>query len=270
MGKSLFRFPTAMPEFPLSLQTRFVGHDFRHVERTGSTNADLLRAVAEGAPEGTVILAEQQTEGHGRQGRSWISPAGAGLTFSVLFRPKGVAPADAATFPLVVGCAVARAVQAFLPAGRAMLKWPNDLQIAGRKLCGILCQMQTTADGPAIVAGIGLNVNLDTADLPPETAAIATSMRAAAGTPFNRAEVLSLVLLALEEDYGRWLAHGLAAFADDFAARDALRGREIAVEEGRTTLRGVADGINPDGSLRLRLADGSVESVYSGDAHVRL
>ena len=259
-----------MPVFPTSFQTRFVGRDFRHVEQTGSTNADMLRALAEGASEGTVILAERQTEGHGRQGRSWVSPAGAGLTFSVLFRPGGVAPADAATFPLVVGCAVARAAQSFLPEARVMLKWPNDLQIAGRKLCGILCQMQTTADGPAMVAGIGINVNLDPADLPPETAAIATSLRAAAGAPLDRAEVLSRILLALEEDYERWLARGLSAFADDFAARDALRGREIAVEEGRATLCGVADGINPDGSLRLRLADGTVESIYSGDAHVRL
>lgn len=252
------------------LRTRFVGRDFRPVERTGSTNDDLLRAAAVGAPEGTVVLAEEQAAGRGRQGRSWVSPTGTGLTFSVLFRPKGLAPADAATFPLVVGCAVARAAQSFLPSARVMLKWPNDLQVAGRKLCGILCQMQGTPEGPAIIAGIGLNVNLDVADLPPEVAAIATSLRAAAGVPLDRAGVLADVLLALEEDYRRWLTNGLAAFAEDFAAHDALRGREIAVEEGRSTLRGVADGINPDGSLRLRLSDGAVESVYSGDAHVRL
>ena len=243
----------------------------RHLPVTGSTNADLAKlALSESeTPEGFVFLADRQTAGKGRQGRSWTAPPDSGLTFSVLFRPA-ISPLRASTFPLVVGLAVAEAVQPLVPETKVALKWPNDLQISGKKLCGVLCEMR--ADGDAVrhlIAGIGLNVNLDPEALPPETAAIATSLRAATGRAFDRMDVLSRILASLDTAYTRWLADGFADLLPDLLPRDALLGKRITVDRGSGPVSGTAAGIAPDGALILAHDDGTVESVYSGDAHIR-
>lgn len=243
----------------------------RHLAVTGSTNADLAKlALSESeTPEGFVLLADRQTAGKGRQGRSWTAPPDSGLTFSVLFRPA-IPPLQAATFPLVVGFAVAEAVQPLVPEAKVALKWPNDLQINGKKLCGILCEMR--ADGDKVrhlIAGIGLNVNLDPETLPPETASIATSLRAATGRSFDRMEVLTCILSSLAAAYTRWLSNGFADLLPDLLKRDALLGKRITVDRGTGPVSGTATGIAPDGALLLARDDGTVESVYSGDAHIR-
>lgn len=252
-------------------RTVTIGRDLRLLGETGSTNSDLARAAAEGAPDGTVIHAEAQRTGHGRQGRSWASPRGTGLYLSILFRPD-LEPSVAATLPLMIGCAVAEAVQPFLGEKKAMLKWPNDLQIEGRKLCGILCEMKMRegcAKVDHIIAGIGINVNLRLSDLDPETAKIATSLAIAAGHGFEREAVFAAILGSIESSYRQWLEEGFAPFPGRIARRDALAGKEIRVDRGAGRIvSGVASGIFPDGSLRLRLPDGSFEPVYSGDAHV--
>ena len=253
------------------LRTETIGRELRLLGETGSTNSDLARAAAEGAPDGTVIHAETQRTGHGRQGRGWASPRGTGLYLSILFRPD-LEPCQASTFPLMVGCAIAEAVQPFLGEKRAMLKWPNDILVEGRKLCGILCEMKMRegcAKVDHVIAGIGLNVNLRLSDLDPETAKIATSLSIATGETFEREEVFVAILQAIERAYRLWLADGFGPFPARIAERDALAGRPISVDRGDGhVISGVADGLFPDGSLRLRLPDGTVEPVYSGDAHI--
>ena len=253
----------------MNLSATRIGDTIRHVESTGSTNADLLRlADADPAlPDGLVLLADRQTAGKGRQGRTWTSPPGSGLTFSVLLKPD-VPPLRASTLPLVVGLAVAQAVMRLVPNCRVGLKWPNDIQIDGRKLCGILCEMRAEGEHVRhIVAGIGINVNLSATDMPPEIAAIATSLSLAGGHAFDRREVLDAILASLGHAYRRWLDEGFAALLPAIGACDVLRGGQVSIDRGGV-FSGTADGIAPDGALLVRRDDGTVEPVYSGDAHL--
>lgn len=239
----------------------------RRVEETGSTNADLA-AMAGGAGEGTVLVARSQSAGRGRQGRQWVSQPGAGLYFSVLLKPQ-VPPERAATLPLVVGVAVARALDGFLGHHVVSIKWPNDILAQGRKLCGILCEMcADTAGLRHVVAGIGINVNLDVASLPGDVAQTATSMKALAGHVFVLDEVLHAVLLSLEEVYRKWLARGVAAIRDDLAARDWLYGKRVEMRLLGEPTAGIAAGISECGALLLKRDDGSLEEVFSGEAHI--
>ncbi len=249
-----------------------IGQIIRRVEATGSTNADLARLAREdpSLPDGFVLVADVQTAGKGRQGRSWSSPRGSGLTFSVLLKPD-VPPLRASTLPLVVGLAVAQTISRLVPKCRVGLKWPNDIQIDGRKLCGILCEMRAEGEHVRhIVAGIGLNVNLSVTDMPQEIAAIATSLSIAAGHTFDRSKVLDAILSSLDRAYRQWLDEGFTSLLPAIAAFDVLRDRPVTIERGSTTLHGIANGIAPDGALLVRRDDGTVEPVYSGDAHVRM
>ena len=247
-----------------------IGRIIRQVESTGSTNADLAQ-MADGdssLPDGFVLLADRQTAGKGRQGRSWTSPPLSGLTFSVLLKPA-VPPLRASTLPLVVGLAVAQAVSRLVPNCRVGLKWPNDIQIDGRKLCGILCEMRAEGEHVRhIVAGIGINVNLSVTDMPPEIAAIATSFSIAADHPFDRLKVLDAILDSLDQAYRQWLDEGFAALLPTIAAFDVLRDRPVTIDRGSGAFTGIACGIAPDGALLVRRDNGTVEPVYSGDAHI--
>lgn len=253
-----------------------------HVETTGSTNADLsLRAnLGEDIPDGYVLLADTQTAGKGRQGRSWCSPPGTGLYFSIFLRPA-ISPLQASTLPLVIGYAVAEAVQKYVPNNKVSIKWPNDLQINGRKLCGILCEMRAEGENVKhIIAGIGINVNLSVSDLPQETAAIATSLRIVSNRQQKREEVFADILNSIENNYLRWLADGFESFLPGISARNALQGKAITIDRNpippasRTgadkpsTVSGTVTGIGPDGALILRLPNGTTEMIYSGDAHI--
>ena len=247
-----------------------IGRIIRQVESTGSTNADLARMATEDPtfPNGFVLIADRQTAGKGRQGRSWTSPPLSGLTFSVLLKPD-VPPLRASTLPLVVGLAVAQAVARLVPNCSVGLKWPNDIQIGGRKLCGILCEMRAEGEHVRhIVAGIGINVNLSVTDMPPEIAAIATSLSIAAGHTFDRLKVLDEILASLDTVYRRWLSEGFAALLPDIAAFDILRDSPVTIDRGSGAFTGIACGIAPDGALLVRHDDGTVEPVYSGDAHI--
>ena len=266
-----------------------IGRIIRRVDATGSTNADLARLANEdpALPDGFVLHADIQTAGKGRQGRVWTSPPLSGLTFSVLLKPD-VPPLRASTLPLVVGLAVAQAVARLLSgeskikgrrstadsrqpiAGqRVGLKWPNDIQIDGCKLCGILCEMRAEDDHVRhIVAGIGLNVNLAEDEMPTDIVAIATSLRIAAGHPFDRDEVLDAILLSLEENYRLWLARGFDSLRSEISKFDILRDRPVTIERGANTISGIANGIAPDGALLVLKSDGTIEPVYSGDAHI--
>ena len=247
-----------------------IGQIIRRVEATGSTNADLARLAKEdpSLPDGFVLVADVQTAGKGRQGRSWSSPRGSGLTFSVLLKPD-VPPLRASTLPLVVGLAVAQTISRLVPKCRVGLKWPNDIQIDGRKLCGILCEMRAEGDHVRhIVAGIGLNVNLSVTDMPPEIAAIATSLSIVAGHQFDRSKVLDDILASLDKTYRRWLTQGFDSLRPGISKFDILRGNPVAIKRGANMLTGTAAGIAPDGALLVLKSDGTIEPVYSGDAHI--
>ena len=258
--------PHAPEVIPL-LTTRRLGRDCRYVAETGSTNRDVAALAQGGAEEGLVMVAGRQTAGRGRMTRVWFSPPGVNLYFSVLLRPA-VEPGRAASLPLVAGLAVADALAGFIPGLAVRIKWPNDILIGGKKLCGILCEMQAETDCVRhIVLGVGMNVNLTGDHLTGELRGRATSLRIEAGRTFSRVAVLAAVLNQFEPLYDRWRTEGLGPLLEAIGTYDALRGRDITLDQGGSQITGRADGIQADGALRLMTGQGAV-SVYSGEAHI--
>jgi len=258
--------PHAAEVSPL-LTTRRIGRDCRYVAETGSTNRDVATLADAGADEGVVVTAGTQTAGRGRMTRLWHSPPGVSLYFSMLLRPA-VEPGQASSLPLVAGLAAAEALAGLAPETQPMIKWPNDILIGGKKVCGILCEMQAETDCVRhIIPGVGVNVNLTRAELPEELRGRATSLRIETGHRFSRAAVLAAILNRFEPLYERWCAEGFEPLLDAVGARDVLRGRTITLEQGGRRVEGIGDGLQPDGALRLQTPDGFV-SIYSGEAHI--
>jgi BirA family biotin operon repressor/biotin-[acetyl-CoA-carboxylase] ligase len=234
------------------------------VPETGSTNADLLAAAAADAAAGTVLVAESQSGGRGRLGRSWESPAGAGLTFSMLLRPAPPPPMWG-WLPLLTGLALARTLGA-----QARLKWPNDVLYGprGAKVAGILVQ----AGSAAVVVGVGLNVSTSQSELPVETA---TSLLIEGHRELDRAELLVAFLGRFDGLYTAWQAHGgdagSSGLAAGYRAVCATLGREVSVELGTHTLVGRAQEIDGDGRLLVHpTGGGALLPVAAGDVtHVR-
>lgn len=246
------------------LATAWLGRVYFSHGRVRSTN-DLARELArDGAPHGTVVVAEAQDAGRGRLGRAWHSPAGEGLYFSAVLRPR-LDPASAPPLSLAAAVALAEAVRGFLGRPPA-LKWPNDLLVGGRKLAGILIEMEAEPGRLAhLVLGIGLNVNA--ASFPDELAERATSIRLERGSPVRRAPVLASILHALERWVDRLEAEGPAPVCAAWLELAELVGRQVTVtvSAGAEPLHGIALGLDERGALRLELADGRVEVVTAGE-----
>jgi len=233
--------------------------DVRHVAKTESTNADLAAAARDGAPEGTVIVADHQTAGRGRLDRTWEAPPGSGLVMSALVRPDQLDPASWPWIPLMTGVAVADAVR---EAGlEPSLKWPNDVESGGRKLAGILVERVETPDGPAAVIGIGLNVAMTSDQLPVPTA---TSL-SLEGSAATRDDVLADVLSGLAARYELLLSDTEALRAAYVSACGTV-GMNVSVSlPDGSTLTGPATDVDTHGRL---IVDG--RPVTAGDViHVR-
>jgi BirA family biotin operon repressor/biotin-[acetyl-CoA-carboxylase] ligase len=216
------------------------GFDITVVQESASTNADLAARARDGAAEGTVIVAEHQTAGRGRQGRRWESPPRAGLTFSVLLRP----PRVSGWLPLLAGLAVAAAVneQAGLSAG---LKWPNDVLVDDRKLAGLLAEVPAGGEG-AVIIGIGLNVSTRTDELPDTRA---TSLKLAGAMTTDREIVFKALLRSLARAYASWRADP-AALAPAYRSICVSLGTRVRVElPGEQAYEGVANDVDDDGRL---------------------
>jgi BirA family transcriptional regulator, biotin operon repressor / biotin---[acetyl-CoA-carboxylase] ligase len=242
------------------------------VERTGSTNADLLSAAREGAADRTVLVAELQDAGRGRLDRRWTSPPGAGLTLSVLLRPTAVPRRRLGWLPLLAGLSVVRAIRS-LTSVEAVLKWPNDVLLGPdrAKGAGLLAELADAGDEPGVVLGIGLNVRTAPEELP----AGATSL-AAQGADVSRDELLVALLRGLLADEASWRAAGGDPEATGLRAayRTACStlGAPVRIElPGRQgTLEAVARDVDEDGRLVVRRPDGATRTVAAGDVvHLR-
>ncbi|MDP2872807.1 MAG: biotin--[acetyl-CoA-carboxylase] ligase [Bacillota bacterium] len=230
-----------------------------------STNDAALELAAQGAPEGTAVVADQQQRGRGRMGREWVSPLGGGLWCSLVLRPA--LPLRELGPLALVGAVAARAAIGRTAHVTCKVKWPNDLLVGGRKAGGIL----TEASGGSllcppdfVVMGIGINVNLGIADLPPELRDRATSLSIAAGSPVPVAGLGAALLAEVERAYGQFTETGFAALREEWIAGSETIGREVTVT-GASILRGWAETIDMQGRLVLRLPDGRAEHIAAGD-----
>jgi BirA family transcriptional regulator, biotin operon repressor / biotin---[acetyl-CoA-carboxylase] ligase len=241
------------------------------VPETGSTNVDLAARARQGEAPGTVLITDYQSAGRGRQGRTWTAPPGAAIAMSVLVRPEAIDPSRWTWLSLLAGLAVSDGVRraADLPTA---LKWPNDVLIAERKVCGILSERVDTAQGPACVVGIGINVSLDENELPVPTAtSLAIAARQLGRRLPSRTAMIATVLAAFELLYGRWTAQAGddASLAASYAERCGTLGRRVRVllNEQRS-VEGIADRVDREGRLVVRTGSGS--AVYGAGDVVHL
>lgn len=257
-----------MQRSSFELTAKRLGSEVRFLQETESTNRDVDAAAQAGAAEGLLIMADSQSAGRGRMTRTWFSPPGANLYFSLLLRPD-VQLAVAPSLPLVVGLAVAEAIVACAPALLPKIKWPNDILVNGKKICGILCELQTKQDNvDYIVVGIGVNVNLGADQIPDDLKDRATSILIENGEPLKREQLLAAILNQLEPIYDNWRAFGFRPLVQNINALDALRGLSIRMDLSGSPVEGIASGILDDGSLLLQTAKGPLP-IYSGEAHIR-
>jgi len=245
------------------LTSQVFGRNLVVLPRTGSTNDVAKELAVQGAPEGTVVVADEQTAGRGRLDRSWLAPAGACLLCSLLFRPA-LAAAQAGRLTMVCALAAADAISA-VSGLAAALKWPNDLVVAAgrRKLAGVLTESSLVGDRLAfVVVGIGINVNVPAATLPALDAR-AASILEQTGRPVDRAVLLAALLAGVEQRYAR-LRAGDSPHAE-WAARLTTLGQAVQVYTASGVLHGVAEAVDEDGALLLRAADGACHRLLAGD-----
>lgn len=254
-------------ELEQGLKTKTMGQSIYFYEETDTTNNRARELALEGAPEGTLVVAEKQTAGRGRRGKVWESPLGTGIWMSLVLRPQ-IMPAEASVLTLLCGLATAEAIEAEtgLSAG---IKWPNDILINGKKAVGILTEMDCEmSEVHFVIPGIGINVN--TASFPPEIAEIATSLYLECGKTVSRRRLVHKVLERLEEHYETFLWTGsFAAMLEDYRKHCITLGKEVHVL-GREPFFAEALDITPEGELLVRRADnGKEEVVFSGEVSIR-
>lgn len=251
-------------EIRKGLFTRSFGREIFHFMRVGSTNRVAFDLARRGYPEGTLVIAEEQTAGRGRWQRSWFSPPQTGIWMSLILRPD-MAPVRVPQVTLVLGAACARAIHGFL-GYRPGIKWPNDLLYDGKKFCGILVEMEAAAEQVHfLVAGIGVNVNQEESEFPPELKERATSLRMITGRRVDRLSLLCRILDALEEDYRCFCSEGFTAVRRGWLEYEATLGKEVCVRLGSRELMGTAEDLDEEGNLLLRLSDGRLQRVNSGE-----
>jgi BirA family biotin operon repressor/biotin-[acetyl-CoA-carboxylase] ligase len=232
------------------------GTPHRHFRQVGSTNTVARELAEAGAPNGTVITADEQTAGRGRQGRTWTAPPGSALLFSALVRPLAKRHP---LLPLAVPLAVCETAERLRPGIECKVKWPNDVHLGGRKLAGILIEARPQEEWA--VLGIGLNLTITEDEFPEELRGRATSLFADGDAPAGTAEGARV---ALSEALERWVEADSGTILAAWRERDTLLGREVSWERGS----GVAEGIDERGYLLVRLADGERVALGAGDVHL--
>lgn len=247
------------------LNTRLIGRELRYWSEVDSTNAIALRLAAEGAVEGTVVVAEAQSKGRGRAGKPWYSPPGLNLYLSVILCPT-VEAQKAALLTLISSLAIADAIDA--EGGQAQVKWPNDVLLAGRKVAGALAELQTIGERiETLVLGIGVNVNVGQDMLDRalgEAAWGATSLKAVLGQEIDRVAFAATLLESLERRYDRFLAWEGKALIAEWKARSCLGQRALVIDK-ECRIEGVAADIDESGCLLVWLDDGSQVRVFEGE-----
>jgi BirA family biotin operon repressor/biotin-[acetyl-CoA-carboxylase] ligase len=264
-----------LPEIlsPMLHGTIFDSH-IHHFYKTGSTNTTAMAAAAEGAPEGSVFITEEQTAGRGRGAHTWQSERSAGIYCSVVLRPE-LPPSEVLVLALGAGLAVRAAIEQVHPRIDADLKWPNDVLIAGKKVCGILTEMNAEATRVRyVVVGIGINVNQ--ANFPKDLEPEATSLRLATGSEWSRVELAAALLKSLDREYRRFIARTGArqSILQRFSEQSSwVRGKQVRVQANgstveATTVEGTTEGLDERGFLLVHTAQG-LQTVLSGTVRER-
>jgi len=250
--------------------TNILGRNLKFYHEVDSTSNVLKKLAADNAPEGTVVISDIQTAGRGRRGRTWMSAPGLGIWMSVLLKPN-LHPSQVQTLTLASSVAVIRALES-LDIEIPGIKWPNDILIGGKKVCGILTELSAEAEKVEwVVIGIGLNVNHDHDDFPNDIKDIATSLRLSGRTqePFNRSEIAAGIINELEAVYMEFLEKGPGWVAEEWKKRNVTLGKRVELVSQTGVTEAEAVDITPDGRLIVRYDDGRNGEVLSGEISLR-
>jgi len=250
------------------LKTKWVAHSYHYLKTVGSTNDYALVLAAEGAPHGTVVVAEEQTKGRGRLERKWISLPNRGIYLSILLRdPLSIRVASQSTH--IGSLALVKTLRQEFGIA-ASIKWPNDVLINGRKAAGILTEMQSDREFSRFtVMGMGINVNHGREEMVGPFLHLATSMAIELGFAVERQRVLGEFLIQFERYYDRFIQDGLEVLIPEIESYSGIIGKTITVACGDREITGRAQGLTPEGALLLLGADGSRATVWAGDvSHV--
>ena len=245
-------------------RNRVIGRDVRVFTETTSTNDIIEKLARDGVAEGSVVFAETQTRGRGRMGRQWHSPTGSGLWFSVLLRPR-LRPSAATQLTVVSAVAVARAIERETGL-RPDIKWPNDIMFGQKKVAGILLELGAELDRIRhATLGIGIDVNVDPAELPAEVREVATSLRSELGRVVDRASLATAVLRELDHLYQRLGDGDFHEIGDEWMRRCSTLGRRVVIHIGDRRVTGRAEALDDEGALLVRTEFGTIERIIGGD-----
>ncbi len=260
------------------LRSEYMGRSLYYYDETDSTNARIGDLAGAGAPDGTLAVADKQTAGRGRRGRGWDSPPGMNIYMSLLLRPD-MDPSDAPMITILMALAVCESATEVIggenagddtPAAR--IKWPNDIVIRGRKVCGILTEMNMEAGCiSGVIVGVGINVNQGERTLfPEEIRDTATSLKLECGHAIDRSILIAMIMERFEDLYGRFTDSGdLAYLTDRYDELLVSRDREVRVLDPQGEYTGISRGIDDRGELLVETPDGEVHRVYAGEVSVR-
>ncbi len=265
-GYRLVKSPDSIlsEEIMVGLDTKRIGRQVITYDTVLSTQFLAHEAAAKGAAEGTIILAEQQSSGKGRMGRPWHSPKGSGIWMSLILRPQIPLP-KSPQITLLTAVAMTKTIREFVGA-EALIKWPNDIFINDKKVCGILTELNAESDQiNYLIVGIGINVNLSESDFPVELRDIATSLQIAGGRPIKRASFIQEFCRIFERVYDAYLEHGFAPIRAAWEANAYTIGKKVQVRTNQSTLYGTAIGLDPEGVLLVEDQQGNQHKVYSVD-----
>lgn len=245
-----------------NLETRFIGQRVIYYPRLASTMGVAKREAQQGAVEGTTVVTEEQTAGRGRRKRAWLSPKGS-ITLSVILYPS---IAHLPSLIMLASLAVVRSIEA-VTGLRVQVKWPNDVLLSGKKVCGILIESDVRGNTvDYTIIGIGMNVNLALSDFP-EITPVATSLSDELGGEVSRLSLIRRLLVEIERLYLTLLAGG--AIYEEWRDNLVTLGKEVRVEADEAIYEGIAESVARDGSLLLRHSDGSLSKIVAGDVTLR-
>lgn len=254
-------------EISLGLKTDALGRKIHFEESVTSTQKIAHQLAYDGAPEGTLIVAEEQTSGRGRLSRVWHSPKHTGVWMSLILRPN-LPPAKAPQLTLLTAVAITQAIEE-VTGLRPDIKWPNDILINKKKTVGILTEMQAEADKiNSVIIGMGINVNQALEHFPEELHSIATSLSIELGEPVNRAELIQKILVKFETLYHKYLEHGFFPIKLLWESYAISIGKRITARTITGTLKGEAKGITEDGVLMLEDDQGMIHYIHSADIQI--
>ena len=253
-------------EIKAGLKTGIIGKEIKYFKETESTNTT-AREMAGKAAEGTIVIAESQTGGRGRMGRKWLSPEG-GIWLSIILKPK-MQPVYAPRITFLAGVAVAKTIRSL--GLEAKIKWPNDVLVRGKKVCGILTEIEAEIDLiDYCVVGIGIDANVDTESFPEEFRESSTSLKKELGHEINRVAFLQRLLEEFEVRYLKLQKEGFLPILEEWRSMSATIGEWVKITTQSRIIYGEATGVDNDGALIVETGEGKLEKIVSGDCkHLR-